>query len=155
MVAPLVLAARFEAQRALKRQLLRKAVQHKQALAGKLPEKIKRIQFILDLIKVGSLITSLFTGGLDGVSLLTFFFTANGELVAGIFVPWFKQQAWRKIIIIVLDLLVLFAALAVMFVIMYIHENPSDACALLGGAVLGPIGAGLGWAWAQVSSCGL
>lgn len=96
--------------------------------------KFKRVQFVLDVVKVISLTVSLFTGGLDGFSIGTFLVVANGELLASLFVPWFKQQQWRKIVIITLDILIVSLGTLIIGTIAYIHTYPDEACKAFGGA---------------------
>lgn len=138
------LNARATAQRSAGQKLLRKAAGTKQAILGKLSpalqKKIKRVQFVLDAVKIISLTSALFTGGLDIFSLSTFFLVANGELLASLFVPYWQMQMWRKMAIIVLDMLAGLLAITIYGLITFIQAQPDLACKELGGVWGGAIG---------------
>lgn len=141
-----------KAERQLLRQVVKRKQKLEQGLARVLPPglaaRIKRIQLVLDIIKGVSIVTSLFTAGLDGISLLTFFLTANGELLASIFIPYWQQSTWRKVAVLVMDVMVLLVVGTLVGLFLYIKYDPAGACSLMfGGAwlpntscsVMGPV----------------
>lgn len=71
----------------------------------KKPDPYKNIRLIMDIIKPFSFITSL--AGDPIVSPLIFLVSANGEWLASKFIDGYEIQWWKKVLVIIGDIIVI------------------------------------------------
>lgn len=86
------------------------------------------------------------------IPLFAIVLICNLELVLPLVRPSWRVALWRKLLYLAIDFFCFVLLVTALALLMYFKENPEQACAMLGTAVAGPLGAVFGWAACKVGA---